>query len=251
MGLPSHHAAEAAPDLRLPLHARLRDALAARIASQEWPADSRIPAEALLAAEYGVAPNTLRRALGQLVQEGLLERRQGRGTFVRRPAFQAPLFRFFNFEDQAGSGRIIPESRIVGSALTTLPDDAARALRLPAGHAALRLDRLRFWGGEPVVMEEIFLPLPRFAALRDRPIESFETLLYPLYEREFGLVVGGVEDALRVGLADARRAEWLGVAEGSAVAIIDRLSLTVDGAPIEWRRAWGRGDRFSYRISLR
>ncbi len=61
-------------DLRLPLHARLRDALAARIASQEWPADGRIPSETQLAADYGVAPNTLRRALEQLVREGLLEK---------------------------------------------------------------------------------------------------------------------------------------------------------------------------------
>ncbi len=240
-----------AADARLPLHARLRDALAARIAAQEWPADGRIPSETQLAAEYGVAPNTLRRALEQLVHERLLERRQGRGTFVRRPAFQAPLFRFFHFQDQQGGGVVIPESRIIGRAVTTLPDAAATALRLPPGHAALRLDRLRYWAGAPVVMEEIHLPLPRFAALRDRALSDFETLLYPLYEREFGLVVGGVEDELRVGLADARRAELLAVAEGSAVAIIDRLSLAVDGSPIEWRRAWGHGDRFAYRVSLR
>lgn len=238
-------------DQRLPLHARLRDTLATRIAQQEWPVDSRIPSEAQLASHYGVAPNTMRRALEQLVGEGLLERRQGRGTFVRRPAFQASLFRFFRFQDQEGGGVVIPESRIVGRTVTTLPAVAANALRLAEGHAALRLDRVRLWAGSPVVMEEIFLPLPRFSALRDKPLRDFDTLLYPLYEREFGLVIGETEDELRVGLADARRAELLGMPEGDAVAIIDRLSLTVDGMPLEWRRAWGRGDRFAYRVSLR
>jgi GntR family transcriptional regulator len=240
-----------APDARLPLHARLRDTLAARIASQEWPVDSRIPGEGELAAAYGVAPNTLRRALAQLEREGLVERRQGSGTFVRRPSFRAPLFRFFNFQDQAGGGVVIPESRIIGHARTTLPDAAAAALRLPSGQPALRLDRLRLWAGEPIVMEEIFLPLPHFAKLMSWRLEAFEALLYPVYEREFGVVVGGVEDELRVGLADERRAALLAVPEGSAVAIVDRLSLTVDGAPIEWRRAWGRGDRFLYRVSLK
>jgi GntR family transcriptional regulator len=185
------------------------------------------------------------------VQEGLLERRQGRGTFVRRPAFRASLFRFFHFQDLEGGGVVIPQSRIVTRAVTTLPAIAATALKLPPGHPALRLDRIRSWGGTPVVMEEVFLPLPRFTALRDKPLTDFDTLLYPLYEREFGLVVGGVEDELRVGLADARRAELLAVPEGSAVAIIDRLSLTVDGEPLEWRRAWGHGERFAYRLSLR
>ena len=246
--VPEH---DTGPDPRLPLHARLRDALASRIAQGEWPVDSRIPSETQLSTQYGVAPNTLRRALEQLVTEGLLERRQGRGTFVRRPAFRASLFRFFRFQDQDGGGVSIPKSRIVGRVVTTLPAVAAAALRLPEGYPALRLERVRLWAGSPVVMEEVFLPLPRFAALRDKPLPDFDTLLYPLYEREFGLIVGETEDELRVGLADARRAELLGMPEGDAVAIIDRLSLTVDGLPLEWRRAWGRGDRFAYRVNLR
>ncbi len=100
-------------------------------------------------------------------------------------------------------------------------------------------------------MEEVFLPLPRFVALREKPPQKLDTLLYSLYERESGLVVGEVGDELRVRLADAHRAELLAVPEGNAAAIIDRLSLTVDGTPLEWSRAWGHSERFAYRVSLR
>jgi GntR family transcriptional regulator len=224
-------------DQRLPLHARLRDTLASHIAQQKWPVDSRIPLETQVATHYGVAPNTVRRALEQLVSEELLERRQGSGTFVRRPAFRASLFRFFRLQDQEGGGEVISKSRIVARTVTRLPAVGATALRMPGDHAAIRLDRVRLWAGSPVVMEKVFLPLPRFAALRDKPLREFDTLLYL---REFGLVVGETEDELRVGLADARRAELLSMPEGDAVAIIDRLSLTIDGMPLEWRRAWGR-----------
>src|SRR3954467_9264211 len=71
-------------DQRLPLYARLADVLTRRIASGEWSPDAPLPAETALATDYGVSVGTLRKAMGQLVDEGLLERRQGSGTFVRR-----------------------------------------------------------------------------------------------------------------------------------------------------------------------
>ena len=101
-------------DPRLPIYLRLRDELAGKIAAQEWRAGEAIPSESDLAGRYGVAVGTLRKTLDLLVAEGLLERAQGKGTFVRRPRFDSSLFRFFRFQNQAGERRI-PQGRVLGA----------------------------------------------------------------------------------------------------------------------------------------
>lgn len=78
-------------DVRLPLYQRLRDQLAEQIANNRWRPGEAIPTEAALSAEYKLSTGTVRKAVDALVSEGILERQQGRGTFVRRPQFQSSL----------------------------------------------------------------------------------------------------------------------------------------------------------------
>ncbi|MFC7557612.1 GntR family transcriptional regulator [Pseudoroseomonas wenyumeiae] len=167
-------------DTRLPLHARLRDQLAARLAAGEWPPGTALPAEAKLAVEYGVSLQTMRRAISHLEQEGLVDRQHGRGTFSRPAKGTDSLLRFFRVTDaQAGSEAILPESRILSSTRVPLPADAARRLRRPPGEEALCLSRLRSWDGAAILYEIIHLPLPEAAPLLDLQLEDFGALLYP------------------------------------------------------------------------
>ena len=85
-------------DERLPRYQRLADALRLEVVERRWKAGDQIPSENVIAEEYCVAPGTARQALALLVDEGLLERHHGRGTFVRRPDFDQSLFRFFRFQ---------------------------------------------------------------------------------------------------------------------------------------------------------
>ena len=89
-------------DARLPRYQRLAETLRDEVVSRRWRAGEQIPSENVIAEHYGVAPGTARQALAQLVDEGLLERQHGRGTFVRRPSFDQSLFRFFRFSNEAG-----------------------------------------------------------------------------------------------------------------------------------------------------
>ena len=78
-----------AHDERLPLYQRLRDEMVGKISAGEWRPDQPIPTETELTKIYGVAIGTVRKAVDIVVAEGLLERSQGRGTFIRRPSFDA------------------------------------------------------------------------------------------------------------------------------------------------------------------
>src|SRR5215469_6967354 len=107
-------------DARLPLYQRLRDHLAGRIAAQDWKAGDPIPSEAELSATHAVSVGTVRKAIDCLVAEGLLDRQQGRGTYVRRARFNSSLFRFFRFQSERGERRI-PQSRILRRKVVAAP----------------------------------------------------------------------------------------------------------------------------------
>jgi len=125
----------------LPLYQRVRDQIAQGIGKTWRPGDA-IPSEAELARTHRVALGTLRKALDILVAEGLLERFQGKGTFVRRANFNASLFRFFRFQTAQGERRI-PESRILRLQVLKGPSAITSALRLPARSEVIREDSNR------------------------------------------------------------------------------------------------------------
>lgn len=237
-------------DTRLPLYQRLRDEFIRRIGTGEWMIDAVLPSENELAESLGVAVGTVRKALDVLVAEGVLVRRQGKGTFLRRASFNGSLFRFFRHEDAEGTRRV-PESRILRRSLGSADAHLAAALKIGMDAPIIRLDRLRTLEGAVVLVEEIHLPQDRFVELADLPLAEFSALLYPLYERLCGQIVTAATETLTVEPANAALAEHLDVVVGTPLVAIERTALDCTGQPIEWRRSRGRGDRFRYRVDIR
>jgi GntR family transcriptional regulator len=242
--------ARATGDQRLPLYQLLRDDLAAKISAGAWSPGVPLPSEASLAESYGVSLGTMRHAIEELVDEGMLERRQGTGTFLRRPDFSSSMFRFFLFQSPDGSG-LLPESRILSRMHVDPTEDVARQLQLAPGDKAIRMSRLRLYNGQPFVAEDIWLPYDRFRAFYNLPLTEIGPLLYPIYENVCGQLVATVEETLTIGMADGEQARLLGMPPGAPVAMIDRVARAHNGDRLEWRRSFGRGDRFSYKIEIR
>ena len=237
-------------DDRLPLYQRLRDELAAKIADGVWRPGQALPSELALAKSYGVAPGTMRRAIEGLVDEGLLERRQGKGTFVRRASFTHSLFRFFRFQGGGGE-RVVPEGRVLGREVVPASPEIAGKLAIAEGASVIRMARLRLFDGKPGLAEDIWLPYGRFAAFMDEPAERIGNLLYPVYEDLCGQVIAYAEEDLTAEAADPHYAGLLGVAPGTSVIVIERLAFGFEGERLEWRRSRGRADEFHYRIEIR
>ena len=239
-----------ATDDRLPLYQRVRDDMLARIASGEWPTSAAIPTEIELTKRYGVAIGTLRKAIDTLVADGMLERSQGRGTFIRRPSFDASLFRFFRHQTQ-GEQRQLPQGRILARTLKVPPAAVAEALALPKKVQAIHLDRLRLVDDKPVLREEIWLSQAQFAALMKIAPADFPDLLYPFYEALCGKVIASAEETLTVDSASSEDARLLGMQAGKPVVVIERLALGYDRCPLEWRRSRGPAEGFRYQVEIR
>jgi GntR family transcriptional regulator len=142
-------------DVRLPLYQRLRDQLAEQIANNRWRPGEAIPTEAALSAEYQRSTGTVRKAVGASVNEDILERQQGRGTFIRRPQLQSSLFRFFRFQTAAGECQV-PESRL----LSIEPVAVAQALGLSPDAPVIRIVRARLLDVQPAFVRAEFRPAP-------------------------------------------------------------------------------------------
>lgn len=237
-------------DERLPLYQRLRDHLAARIAARDWLPGDLIPSEGELAALHGISVGTVRKAIDRLVNDGLLDRQQGRGTYVRRARFNSSLFRFFRFQSESGE-RKVPESRILRREVMPAPSAAASALRIAEGAPVIHLSRLRMIDGEPLLSEEIWLDKARFATLLDLPTDTFGDLLYPLYEERCGQMVASAEETLTVEISNPMQARILKREPGDPLIVIERMAFDPDRQPIEWRRSRGPADRFRYHVEIR
>ncbi|MFG2953631.1 GntR family transcriptional regulator [Streptomyces sp. NPDC048291] len=233
------------------MHARLREVLVERIRTGEWSPDQPLPAESALVEYYGVSLGTMRRVFRDLVDEGLLERHQGTGTFVRRASLDASLFRFFRF-GSTGSG--FPESRILSAARQVSTPAVASALRTTTGSEVLHLHRLRLYDGQPVLVEDIWLPLPLFEAIERISPDELGDLLYPTYERHCGQIIAAAMEELTVeaaDAADAADAPLLGCARSEPVVVVARVARSHDARPLEYRRSRGLAHTFRYRIDIR
>ncbi|UPY38520.1 GntR family transcriptional regulator [Sediminicoccus sp. KRV36] len=238
------------PLSRAPLYARAEQALRARIAAGEWKPGEALPTEAALARELGISQGTLRRALGVLEAQRLIERRQGIGTYVTEATSERALFHFFRAEAVDGT-RATPTSLLHRLDTRAARPDELRALHLAKGARVHRLFRRRFVGGLSSIVEEIALPAALFPGFHLPLGVELSDELYVHYQRHHGITVMRVEEKLSAIAAAPAIAEALGRAAGAPVMHITRIAFDVMDRPVERRLSWMETSALRYAIELR
>jgi GntR family transcriptional regulator len=215
-----------------PLYARVREHLIERIRSGEWKPGQLIANEFEIAAEFGVSQGTARKAIGDLATEGLVVRRQGRGTFVVEHTPAHVLFRFFNLFDADGAA-VIPDSRDTRSSLAQASSEEREALSLDRNARVIRITRIRTRDGAPFIAETIALPEALFPGLAEQA--EMPNTLYDLFQKAYGVLVTRTDDRLSAIAADTETAAVLGIAPGTPLVRIGRIAFGLDDRPVEWR----------------
>jgi len=228
----------------------LAASLRARITHGEWVPGTALPAEVALAREHGVALGTMRQALALLVSEGMLERKHGRGTYVRAGLGGASMLRFFRFR-HGGEMKATPASTILSRRVVAADAETSDALGVPTGATVLEMRRLRSLAGEPCLLEQIWLPLPIFDALKASDPATWGDLLYPLYQRLCGVTVNKAEDDLRFGLLTAEQAALLRLDAGHPCVQVNRRAFDLGGCCVELRTTLGDAFAFQYTAQVR
>jgi GntR family transcriptional regulator len=226
----------AARPVAQPLHRQVRDLIMARIESGEWSPGTYLPPETRLAEDYGVAVGTLRKALLDLVAEGVVVRRQGKGTVVATHDSDAVLFRFFNLRRPDGS-TLRPESRVLSRNRRAASADEANALGMREGADIISITRVRDGDGAPIIYEHILLEAARFGRLETSP-EHLPNTLYQLYQTDFGVTVHRALEQITAGSATGACATELGLPEHTPILQVRRVALDYNAMPVELRLSW-------------
>ena len=215
----------------------------------------RVPSERELCRRFGVSRMTVRQALDRLTWEGLLERRQGSGTYVAPPKIRLGLLQLTSFSEDMRRRGLRPSSRILLAAVGEADEEAASALGLVVDRRVTHLHRLRLADQRPLALEFVQVPLRVFPDLADRiqaamrAGEAESLSLYALFE-QVGIRLARAEQSIEASVATAEQATLLGVREGSPLLVLTRLTWSDDGTAVEFVRSWYRGDKYRYETVL-
>jgi len=230
---PSHSQAQTRPVSQVekrPLYEQIKETLLARLAADHWRPGELLPSEPKLAEEFGVSQGTIRRALEEMVSQGLLTRYQGRGTAVTE---HTP-FRFFDFL-RADGVRELPESKTLRISVNAASRTERDALELSAGEKVIRIIRVRYLNLEPKIYETISVSRNLFSALSTMDARDVPNTIYNYYEQKFGVPVVSKRDRLRAASATQVEARYLHVDVGTPLLEIECTAYSHRNQPIEQR----------------
>jgi GntR family transcriptional regulator len=242
-------AADAGTPAFSPLYQQIKGLLMRSLGQGEWKAGEALPAEPELAQRFKVSQGTVRKALDALTAEGLLVRRQGKGTFVATHAEAQVQYRFLRLMPDSGP-REAMQRRFLDFRRLRAPVDIARALDLKAGDGVLQVRRLLLAGGTPVVLDDIWLSARLFKGLTAERLQAYRGPMYGLFEAEFGVQMIRAEEKIRAMAADEADAALLGVEPGAPLLLVQRRSYTYADRPVELRRGLYRTEAHYYRNEL-
>lgn len=227
-----------------PLHRRLSSELRAQILGRTLAPGAQVPTEAELQERYEVSRSVVRQALAALEQEGLVERRRGRGTTVReRGELHRLVQRVPGLSTQVEDGGVHVATQI----LELGPEPASEANGVLGSSQVLRMQRLRSADDEPLALIETWLP-EEFGGLTAE--ELTDASLHATIRRRFGTrIVAGKRQVRAVG-ADTETADLLQVAVGAPVLLLEGTSTDETSRPVEVFRTWHRADRVVFDINV-
>lgn len=229
-----------------PMYLQIAEDVRTSVANGLFRPGQALPPERALMEQFSVSRVTVRRALKELVNESLLESRQGSGYIVQSQShLNQPLNRVTSFSEDCVSRGLKPGSVLVGRKQGKSNADESAHFGVPQGSEVLRVKRVRTGNGEPLLVEHATL-----LAVNAPDWPWPEGSLYLAMKRQ-NLVPVRVQQEYVPVLADKSLAKRLGVLEGSALMLVIRGGYSEENAPVEYSHCWFRPDRWTFAHEIR
>ncbi|WP_380167755.1 GntR family transcriptional regulator [Jannaschia sp. R86511] len=230
-----------------PKYEELRAALADDINRRLRPHEA-LPSERDLMRAYGVSRMTVREALTRLVDDGLVYRVHGAGTFVADPATISKSLHLTSFSEDIRARDMTPGSRTVSAERVPVPEVVSTHLGLTTGQMVVHLERVRTADGVPMALEHVWLPAGLFVAI----VDVDDLAAGSVYDRlvEAGAAPERAEQSIRAGVLPAREAALLDVAPGSPALVVSRTTYDLRGRAVERAESSYRADRYDFQLTV-
>jgi GntR family transcriptional regulator len=232
-----------------PIFEQVKAILQAAIAGGELGPHQRIPSERELSAALGASRMTIRQALVEMMAEGTLYTRTGKGTYVAEPKIDQPLQRLTSFTEDIRARGFRPASRVLTQELLPAPLELAEALGVRAGAELVRIRRLRLANGQPLAIETSHLPHELCPGILD--VDLSTASLYEILNSRYGINLRSAKQTIEASEALDEERQLLELPSHVPVLRLHRLTFGDNGRTVEFVRAVYRGDRYQLHVELR
>lgn len=232
----------------LPFHAQVRESLRARILDGSWLPDQQLPSEHEMTALFAVSRITVRQALQDLQNEGLIYRLHGKGTFVSRPHATQDLMRLQSFGEAMRPLGYQTFNKLVSVREIAPPATVAERMGAKRGTQVCEITRVRFLNKEPVSLDISYFALPIGRRLASQDLTGRD--LFVILEQDLGLRLGHADMVIGSQLAEEGQARLLGLQPGAALLHVARLTCDDKGHPLVCEHLFHRGDSYHYRLRV-
>lgn len=229
-------------DVVTPLYEQLMKEIEKDIKNGVYKPGDKIMTEAEMANVYGVSLITVRRAMGTLMDKGLVVRKQGKGTFVTKPKFSRNMKKLQSFTEMCEQMGVKPGAKMLKNGLVNSDAKIAARLGIETGSKVVYISRLRLADGEPVQIEKSYFPL-RYAFLLDASFDDNSLFDY-LMERA-GVQVHSSEKVIELCQATAEEAGLLYIKRAAPLLLVRSTAYDTEGEPLYAGVQLINGDRFS------
>ena len=236
------------PKKQVALYLQVKEILIQRIQDKVWTPGNLIPTEQELMQEFDVSRTTLRQAINMLVQDGLLEKKQGRGTVVKaQPLFGGSLGRLRGLAEEVAERGLTANSKLLRVDFMSHLYYETSMLDLEKGEEILVIERIRFTDETPIALERSCWPAYIGKVLTKYDLNNAK--FYEILENN-EIFLKRAKDRVSAINATLYEADLLGVRGGEALLEMQRLSFGYDDKPLEYTTTKFRSDKYHYDIEL-
>lgn len=231
-----------------PLYAQLDDILRSAIINQEWEVGHAIPSEFELSRKYNISRMTVRAVVTQLVNDGLLYRVQGKGTFVAEPKIKAKSLAYRGLRAQLEEMGYNTNTHLVDHAVISASTHLARLMGINVGDEVIYLKRVRYANTTPISVHNSYLSKKLVPFLPDELLETEE--LCVLLDNMYELKPARISETLSSILATEEYAELLLVEPRWPLLALEDIICNSNGQVYEYSKVVFRGDKITLHFDV-
>ena len=228
-----------------PLYVQLMEQIEDGIYQKVYLPGAKLQSETEMAKTYGVSSITVKNAITGLVDKGLVERRQGKGTFVSKVKYTKDIKKLNSFTEMCERMGVKAGGRMLENKLVPADEKTAESLKIPAGSQVIFISRLRFAGREPVAIEHSYYPL-QYASLLGKRFD--DNSLFEYLKHAENVSVASSEKRIELCRATAKEAELLEISKGAPLLYIKSVTCTKEREPIYAGTQVINGEIFSFYV---
>jgi GntR family transcriptional regulator len=231
----------------VPQYIQIADSLINQIESGDLAPGTRLPSERKLSELFDVNRLTLRRALSRLDAQGLIIRKHGKGNFIAEPKIERQTKQLISFTNGIKRRGLAPGAKVIHFEQRPVEATIAKQLKIPVLNPVFYVLRLRMINQEPVMLEQLWVPVNCFPGLENQDLENRS--VYEIMENEYGIMMTRAQRSLEPVIATKFEAEVLGIDTGAPLMMERRLGIDQNSNCVEFSKDLYRGDRFRFIIA--